>query len=63
MMTISRRTLMQMMGAGAGALGTPFGKNIKASAARGKDMNILCWEGYNSAQVLQARRPLRCPEI
>jgi spermidine/putrescine transport system substrate-binding protein len=56
MMTISRRTLMQMMGAGAGALGTPFGKNIKASAARGKEMNILCWEGYNSAQVLDPFR-------
>jgi hypothetical protein len=39
MMTISRRTLMQMMGAGAGALGTPFGKNSEAFAARGKEMN------------------------
>jgi spermidine/putrescine transport system substrate-binding protein len=56
MLTISRRTLMQMMGAGAGALGTLFGKNSKASAARGKEMNILCWEGYNSAQVLDPFR-------
>ena len=40
-MTISRRTLMQMMGAGAGALGTPFVKNSIAFAAREKEMNIL----------------------
>jgi hypothetical protein len=51
MRTISRRTLMQMMGAGAVALGAPFGKVSKAFAAREKEMNILCWEGYNSAQV------------
>jgi spermidine/putrescine-binding protein len=56
MMTISRRTLMQMMGASAGALGTPFGKNSKAFAAREKEMNILCWEGYNSGQVLDPFR-------
>jgi spermidine/putrescine transport system substrate-binding protein len=56
MNTISRRTLMQMMGAGAAALGTPFGKAGMAFAARGKEMNILCWEGYNSAQVLDPFR-------
>ena len=44
------------MGAGAVALGTPFGKNSKAFAAREKEMNILCWEGYNSAQVLDPFR-------
>ena len=55
-MTISRRTLMQVMGAGAGALGTPFVKNSIAFAAREKEMNILCWEGYNSAQVLDPFR-------
>jgi spermidine/putrescine transport system substrate-binding protein len=56
MQTISRRRLMQMMGAGAVALGTPFGNAGKAFAARGKEMNILCWEGYNSAQVLDPFR-------
>ena len=45
---ISRRTLMQMMGTSAVALGTPFCKNRKAFAAREKEMNILCWEGYKS---------------
>lgn len=56
MKTISRRTLMQMMGAGAVALGTPFYNVSKAFAAREKEMNILCWEGYNSAQVLDPFR-------
>jgi spermidine/putrescine transport system substrate-binding protein len=56
MMTISRRTLMQMMGAGAGALAMPFVKNSKAFAAREKEMNILCWEGYNSGHVLDPFR-------
>jgi spermidine/putrescine transport system substrate-binding protein len=53
---ISRRTLMQMIGAGAGALGTPFGKKSKAFAAREKEMKILCWAGYNSGQVLNPFR-------
>ena len=56
MNTISRRTLLQMMGADAVALATPFGNLGKALAARGKEMNILCWEGYNSAQVLDPFR-------
>ncbi len=56
MKTISRRRAMQIVGAGAVALGTPFGKVGKAFAARDKEMNILCWEGYNSAQVLDPFR-------
>jgi spermidine/putrescine transport system substrate-binding protein len=36
---------------GAGTLGTGT-----ASAAREKELNILCWEGYNSAQVLDPFR-------
>jgi spermidine/putrescine transport system substrate-binding protein len=56
MRTISRRVLMQTMGAGAVALGTSFGENRKALAAREKEMNLLCWEGYNSAQVLDPFR-------
>ena len=56
MRTISRRTLMQTTGAGAGALAMPFVKNSKAFAARDKELNILCWEGYNSAQVLDPFR-------
>jgi spermidine/putrescine transport system substrate-binding protein len=55
-MTISRRMLIQTMGAGAVALGTPLGKNSNAFAAREREMNLLCWEGYNSAQVLDPFR-------
>jgi len=54
---ISRRNFMQQSAlwaaafAGAGSLtaGT-------AQAAREKELNILCWEGYNSAQVLDPFR-------
>jgi hypothetical protein len=37
MITLSRRRLMQMMGAGAVVLGAPLGKAGKAFAARGKE--------------------------
>ena len=38
---------MQVIGASAVAVGTPFGKVCKGFASREKEMNILCWEGYN----------------
>ena len=49
---LSRRGMMKLMGAAAAApmLGRP------ALAAREKELNILCWEGYNSAQVLDPFR-------
>jgi len=59
-MTISRRSLLKGMGAGGLAMaGGPFALSRSAFAAREKELNILCWEGYNSAQVLDpsARRP------
>jgi spermidine/putrescine transport system substrate-binding protein len=40
--------------AGAGTVGT-----TAAHAAREKELNILCWEGYNSAQVLDPFRSSR----
>ena len=54
---LSRRNFMQhsaTMAAAfaAGASMLPRG----ASAAREKELNILCWEGYNSAQVLDPFR-------
>ncbi|TCK30218.1 spermidine/putrescine transport system substrate-binding protein [Ancylobacter aquaticus] len=55
---ISRRSVLQGMGAGVAALaaaGPLFNAN-KAFAAREKELNILCWEGYNSAQVLDPFR-------
>jgi spermidine/putrescine transport system substrate-binding protein len=54
---ISRRNFMQQSAlwaaafAGAGTLSPG-----RAMAAREKELNILCWEGYNSAQVLDPFR-------
>ncbi|MFN4142761.1 PotD/PotF family extracellular solute-binding protein [Aestuariivirga sp.] len=54
---ISRRNFMQQSAlwaaafAGAGAFAPG-----QAQAAREKELNILCWEGYNSAQVLDPFR-------
>lgn len=54
MMKISRRNMMQMMG--AAAFTGPLAGATCAFAARDKELNILCWEGYNSAQVLDPFR-------
>ncbi len=56
MTTFSRRTVLQLMGTGALALGGAGGFAGRAHAAREKELNILCWEGYNSAQVLDPFR-------
>ncbi len=54
---VSRRNFMQQSAlwaaafAGGGSLVPTM-----ASAAREKELNILCWEGYNSAQVLDPFR-------
>ncbi len=55
--SMSRRNFMQQSAlwaaafAGAGRLTAS-----SAQAARDKELNILCWEGYNSAQVLDPFR-------
>lgn len=49
-MTISRRTLLQGTGAVLGA--SAFGLSSPAWAQRDDELNILCWEGYNSDEVL-----------
>jgi spermidine/putrescine transport system substrate-binding protein len=53
-MNFSRRSLMKMTG--AAALSGPLAMASRAFAAREKELNILCWEGYNSAQVLDPFR-------
>lgn len=53
MQGISRRTMMKLMGGAAAA--APF-MTRPALAARETELNILCWEGYNSAQVLDPFR-------
>ena len=49
-MTISRRQFNQALASAAGlaAMGTAG----RAFASRNDQMNILCWEGYNSDEVL-----------
>lgn len=57
MTQFSRRSMLQLMGAGALALSGPMATSRRALAAgRDKELNILCWEGYNSAQVLDPFR-------
>lgn len=51
---ISRRNVLRLMGAAAAA--GPLGGVSHAFAARENELNILCWEGYNSAQVLDPFR-------
>ena len=57
---LSRRNFMQQSAAVAAvaAAGTTAltGRAKWAHAAREKELNILCWEGYNSAQVLDPFR-------
>lgn len=50
---ITRRGMMKL--AGGAALAAPF-VGRPAFAARETELNILCWEGYNSAQVLDPFR-------
>lgn len=47
--------MLQGMGVAIAAAG-PLAGVGKAFAAREKELNILCWEGYNSAQVLDPFR-------
>ena len=54
---ISRRNFMQQSALWAAAFSGAAGAVPGAAfAAREKELNILCWEGYNSAQVLDPFR-------
>lgn len=61
MTNFSRRSILKMMGAGALAASAPWSR--QAFAARDKELNILCWEGYNSAEVLDPYRKLTGAEV
>jgi spermidine/putrescine transport system substrate-binding protein len=53
----SRRNFMQTSTAAAAAFATGGLAGLgRAFADRSKELNILCWEGYNSAQVLDPFR-------
>jgi spermidine/putrescine transport system substrate-binding protein len=57
---ISRRNFMQQSALWAAAIAGASSASISAAnAAREKELNILCWEGYNSAQVLDPFRSSR----
>jgi spermidine/putrescine transport system substrate-binding protein len=57
MVEFSRRDVMRFFGAGAVAFAGPMAGMQRAAAQdRAKELNILCWEGYNSAQVLDPFR-------
>ncbi len=54
---INRRNFMQQSAMFAAAFAAGSGGMFRqALAARDKELNILCWEGYNSAQVLDPFR-------
>jgi spermidine/putrescine transport system substrate-binding protein len=54
--SLSRRGFMQTSAMLAAAFAAQSGLPRLALAAREKELNILCWEGYNSAQVLDPFR-------
>src|SRR5262245_51118250 len=61
---ISRRNFMQQSALWAAAFAAGASAVPKfASAAREKELNILCWEGYNSAQVLDPFRQDRSATV
>ena len=54
---LSRRNFMQQSALWAAAIAAGTSSLSRAGwAAREKELNILCWEGYNSAQVLDPFR-------
>jgi spermidine/putrescine transport system substrate-binding protein len=59
---ISRRDFLQQTAALA-AVTAAAGFPTRALAAREKELNILCWEGYNSAQVLDPFRQSTGAEV
>ena len=60
MKNVSRRNMLKIMGASAGAIAASsmLGSMPAFAASRSKELNILCWEGYNSAEVLDPFRAL-----
>lgn len=61
---MSRRNFMQQSTAMAAAVAAGSTLGIRSAAAdRSKELNILCWEGYNSAQVLDPFREQSGAEV
>ena len=64
MTDLTRRSLLKILGASAVVASSPLGLAQKAFAGeRDKELNILCWEGYNSSEVLDPYRELRTAKV
>jgi len=57
-MGLNRRRFLQTTGAATAVLSAPAILSRNAQAAREDELNILCWEGYNSDEVLDPFRRL-----
>lgn len=55
-MKLNRRDFLQASAATAATVAAPGLLSRPAAAAREKELNILCWEGYNAAEVLDPFR-------
>ena len=55
---MKRREFLKTTSASAAALAAPAIFSRQAAAARDKELNILCWEGYNSDEVLDPFRKM-----
>lgn len=61
MTLFSKRDALKIMG--GAALAGPLVNMQSAFAARESELNILCWEGYNSAQVLDPFRAAKSATV
>jgi spermidine/putrescine transport system substrate-binding protein len=61
--SVSRRNFVQGSAALTAALTVGGLGSSRAWADRSKELNILCWEGYNSAQVLDPFRTMKSAEV
>jgi spermidine/putrescine transport system substrate-binding protein len=59
----SRRTVLKGMASAVALAGGALGGLKPAFAARENELNILCWEGYNSAQVLDPFRSAKSATV
>ena len=59
----SRRQFLKSTGAAAAVAAVGTGLSGTAQAARETELNILCWEGYNSAQVLDPFRQMKSATV
>jgi spermidine/putrescine transport system substrate-binding protein len=62
-MKLERRDFLKYAGLSMLAMGGPLAYSGSARAAREKELNVLCWEGYNSAAVLDPFRTARDAEV